>query len=842
MRIAEFIREMVLRPRIKQSGCLVVYDSAQRYRQLCQDLASDKIVFIDASESGIESREIALKTLCELGRPQVKLEGMLIYVPTARPETDEQKQLDPFALYVECGTVFPQDDGDEYLSLCLRAKPDQATEIRRVFNASPDGPSFVVIDAIGGGNGWPVLRAILKVESARELLFALLAPNDEQLKALKEEENWNTEARDFLFSTLSMEVKTRGKTWSLLSDELWRYVLFGEFAFGRQELLPDALKNVPRPPIEAQHIIEDVCNQLRNDPRARTCYMERAENVEIELGLALHFSTNLKMGARDTFPFEERLFLQEAVKALSKADTDTTRKIMDNRKESVWFTKGESQAEWDLVRAGLSLVESCEDLERQLPSHVRSMTDLIDFYISNLREADRLHREFEQAASDLLVSQGVLLSLIKFIRSKYSSITEKVQAAFTKHVENSGWPPTGRLSNCDVFDRFVGEALKEKGQRVAYLMVDALRYELGVELQKLLSEDASVMLYASYAQVPSTTKVGMASLLPAARTDLVFTVKDDYIIPMLADKPVENVSQRMETFRSRYGDRFYELPLNSFIRNKTKISENVDLLVIRSTEIDSLLENNPETTLGLILSTLKQIRVALDRLKTLGFKEAIIVADHGFFLNVHAEAGDVCMKPEGTWYVNEHNRMLLGEGAGTVHSVVIPAEKLGIKGVSLQASFPRSMAPFKAGQLYLHGGVSLPEIIVPVLVVRLDAKENKRQSEVVVQLSYKNGAKHITTRRPVIDVLLPLGDLFAQEKEIEILLEAQDSKGNVVGEALTGGIVNPATRTITLMPGQKQQVILKMDASFEGKFTVKALNPTNLVGYCSLNLETEYAV
>ena len=192
--------------------------------------------------------------------------------------------------------------------------------------------------------------------------------------------------------------------------------------------------------------------------------------------------------------------------------------------------------------------------------------------------------------------------------------------------------------------------------------------------------------------------------------------------------------------------------------------------------------------------------------------------------------------------MNEHNRLLLGEGTGTVHSVVMPAEKLGIKGISLQASFPRSMAPFKAGQLYLHGGASLPEIIVPVLVVRLDAKENKRQPEVVVQLSYKNGAKHITTRRPVIDVLLPLGDLFAQEKEIEILLEAQDSKGNVVGEALTGGIVNPATRTITLMPGQKQQVILKMDASFEGKFTVKALNPTNLVGYCSLNLETEYAV
>ena len=51
--------------------------------------------------------------------------------PPSAPKTDVQKQADPFALYGECGAVFPQDDGDEYLSLCLRAKPDHATEIRR---------------------------------------------------------------------------------------------------------------------------------------------------------------------------------------------------------------------------------------------------------------------------------------------------------------------------------------------------------------------------------------------------------------------------------------------------------------------------------------------------------------------------------------------------------------------------------------------------------------------------------------------------------------------------------------------------------------------------------------
>ncbi len=116
MTIAEFIRESVLRPRLKQSGCLVVYDAEKRYRDLCFDLAADKVCVVDASISSIESRESALLALREVGQPKASLQAVLIYVPTRRPESDEQKQVDPFALYAACGVVFPHDDGDEYLT------------------------------------------------------------------------------------------------------------------------------------------------------------------------------------------------------------------------------------------------------------------------------------------------------------------------------------------------------------------------------------------------------------------------------------------------------------------------------------------------------------------------------------------------------------------------------------------------------------------------------------------------------------------------------------------------------------------------------------------------------
>lgn len=849
MSIAEFIRESVLRPRLKQSGCLVVYDADKRYREQCFDLAADKVRVVDASESSIESREAALLALRAVGQPQKAgeppLEGVLIYVPAKRPENDEQKQADPFALYIACGAIFPDGPGDDYDQICLKAKPDHRTEIRQVFAGAPAGPSFAVIDAIGGGVSWPHLRATLRVESGREILTALLAPGISQTEALKGQEGWEQEARDFLRATLAMSVKTRGKTWSALADELWRYVLFSEFVFDLPVALPETLKGVPHAPKEARPIIEDVCDRLRSDPKSRSSYIERAESVETELNLVQLCGSIEDLGERDTFPFEERTFLRTAIKGISSGDTDVVRLILDRRKSSVWLGKGEIQTQWDLVRAILSLVEACEDFERQLPDHARSQADLLDFYIVSLREADRLQREFEQAVGDFLDQHGLMHEVIQQARARYRRLAEKVQGVFVKHVETAGWPPTGRMANAEAFDRMVADRLKESGRKVAYLMVDALRYELGVALEKLLSEDGPVELHAAYAQLPTITPVGMASLLPGAHTNLTLTLENDSLAPKLAGIPVGNVNQRMDMLKKRFGDRFDEMVLNDFVRGKPKIADTVDLLVLRSTEIDSQLESNPETTLGLIPGTLKLIRVALHKLRGMGFKEAVIVTDHGFFLNAQAEAGDVCVKPQGNWPITAHDRMMLGNGTTDGHSLVVSVEKVGIRGDFAQAAIPRSMAPYRAGYWYFHGGASLAEAVVPILVARLDAAEQPELRKVVVELTYKNGAKKITTRLPVIEVILVSDDMFSQGISVEILLEAQDSKGNVVGEPRPGGDVNPATRTVTLMPGQRKQIALRMDEDFMGKFSIKALNPTTLAlasKGSELTLETIYTV
>ena len=837
MSIAAYIRNDILLPRLGGTGILVVYDPARRYHELCMGMTAEGLKVVDASHSSIESRELALGILCELAQPNTKTTGLLIYVPTAAPVTDEDRQRDPFSIYGSCGSTFPAGDGDEYLSLCLKAKPDHATEIRRVFSENP-APGFAVIDAVGGGLGWPNLRALLVADSARDILFALLAPNDRQAQALKTQDTWASEARDLFKAAFGLKLKTRAKALSTIADELWRFLLFSEFVFDLPEGLPEALADVPRAADSASRLVIDLCERLRNDQRTRVTYIDRAEAIEQELNLRALCAGLTDLGLRDTFPFEERTFFAQAVAALQRDDPDAVRAIIQRHSHSVWIGKGEIQAQWGLIEAAARLLESCADFERQLPGHAQSQEKLIDFYLGSLREVDRRQQELEQAVGDHLEGDPVIDAVIEQARARYRRFAETVQVCFIKHLEGAGWPPAGRLANADVFDRLVAPHLQESGRRVAYFLIDALRYELGVALQQHLAEDAPAVLHAAFAALPSITPVGMASLLPGAGKGLTLARKDEGLVPLLGDVLVANVTQRMEVLRKRFGDRFAEMGLNDFVRSKTALPQTVKLLVLRSVEIDSHLESNPETTLGLLHDTLKRIRVAVHKLAKAGFHEVVIATDHGFFLNAQAQAGDVCAKPAGTW-VMTHDRCLLGDGVADSHSFVISAEKLGVRGDFNQVAGPRSMAPYKSGLLYFHGGASLQELVVPVLTVRIEPAGAPVLEQATVHIGYKNGATRITTRLPVIEVLLE-GDIFSQAADFEILLEAQDKKGNVVGEAKAGGLVNPASGTLTLKPGERVQVTVKMQMDFEGKFTIKALNPTTLAVYCSLGLETDY--
>ncbi|HSN78679.1 MAG TPA: PglZ domain-containing protein, partial [Anaerolineae bacterium] len=352
-------------------------------------------------------------------------------------------------------------------------------------------------------------------------------------------------------------------------------------------------------------------------------------------------------------------------------------------------------------------------------------------------------------------------------------------------------------------DKLVAPHLHESGRRVALLLIDALRYELGQALHGYLASagHAPAQIQPAFAQLPTLTLVGMASLLPGAGQALRLLRRNDQATPALGDQVLSSVLQRMAVLRARYGQRFAETTLRDFLQPGFELPATAELLVLRSNEMDRDFESNPEAAPSLLSRTFQQVRQAVLKLAELGFDDALVVTDHGFFLNPDGGAGDACARPPGNWLA-VHERLLLGDGAEDAANALFDAATLGMRGDFGQAASPRAMTAYRAGATYLHGGVSLQEAVVPVISLRLRrAEPTQLWRPPAVALGYKQGARRITTRLPLIDVSAGLGELGSAAAPVELLLEAHDRQGNVVGEARPGGPVNPATLLVSLHPG-----------------------------------------
>ncbi len=838
-KIEDYIRDEVFAKPLRNWGVLVIYDPARRYREIAESLKDGAVAFVDASESSIESREAAQAALDEMGRQGGKVKGLVIYIPKAKPVNDHERQRDPFSFYGAIGYEFPRGDGDNFRDICLRAKEDSATEVWRVFNENPN-PDFAVINAIGGGKSWPTLAAALgNVESVREILLSFLTADEKQRAKLDANDAWVSEAKDLFGTALKLRLVTKSRKWEGIALELWRYLLFSEFAFDLPGELPAGLVNVPRAPIEARPLVFYICDGLRKHDDKRSVYIERATEIEKELNLADICGGIVNLGERDTFPFEERKFFSLAVEAVRVRDYDAVLRHIAVHKGQVWSHRGENMASWQLVEAAAELMRRCEDVDRELAGSVSTQSKLLDFYSSAMYEVDRAQREFEQAERDLLEKPTGVDELMGPAREAYRTLANKVQGVFLKHLESAGWPPEGRLSNTEVFDRKVAPAIRESGRRVGVLLIDALRYELGAELAKQLANSCQTDIEPAYAQLPTITPVGMAGHLPGAGGKLRLVRKDGAVGVALGEAELPTVLQRMEILKKAYGDRFFEMGLKDFLKSTKKkvVPEGADLVVLRNTDIDMQLENAPSLSLKAIHDALKAIVAAIGKLQRIGIREVYVLTDHGFYLNTALGPGDVCQKPAGDW-VPVHERMLLGVGAGDAANAAFSAVKCGVKGDFETICTPMAMVPYRAGVWYFHGGASLQEAVVPVISVKGGSgAAQEAAARVSFVLSYKHGATKITTLMPMIDVIAQ-ADFF--DATCECRLEAYDRTKKLVGEAKMGGNVNPATGTIVIHPGNVLTVPMRMDSSFEGDFTVKAVDPVTGFVHAELKLKTDY--
>ena len=835
MKIRDYIQSEVFATRAAKHGALLIYDPARCYHEVALALAAPQCRVIDAGPSVIEAREAAMHALRDL--TEGKIHQLIIWIPTRKPESDEDRQGDPFSVLGRIGAEFPAGDADDYAALCRVAKPDHVVEINKLFEQGQ--PSFDTVDALDQGGAWPKLKTLLGADSPREILIGLLSPKPAQEEALKADTTWGGEAREFAERNLGQKLKTRGQTRQSVADELWRLLLFSEFVFDSSGDLPASLAAVPCAVPAAQALVFDTCEELRKHQDHKETYLTKAQQIEGELVLPERSKSIACLGTRDTFAFEERHFLRKCVEALLAGKLPEARQILASRQGSIWLSNEERLAEWTVAERALDLLESAD---YAAPATFPQLAALIHAYASTYRDLDRRHRELEQAVADRHEDDDILDQLIATARSRYLKRAGLLQAEFVRLVQQDGWPVDGGklLRNTQVFDRQVAPLL-EAGHRVAYLLIDSLRYELAIELEKQLSEKHSLRLHTVCAQLPTYTEVGMASLMPEADQALSLIKKDDKLVTTLGGTVATVPTARLAFLQSKKGDLCADIELEQLVQpgKKVKLPDKVKLLVVRSRDLDSIAHESPHQVLQVIPMLVRQIIKGISKLETLGFQKAVIATDHGFILVQEQEAGNVVPKPPGQWLIAK-SRCLLGQGTADGSNLVFAREHVGIPGDFHHYAVPKQLVPYSRGQLYYHEGLSLQECVLPCLSVDLKLATQKKFLP-VIHLTYRQGkTDKITSRRPVLDLAWSQVDAFAEEQEIEVAVEAVDAKGHVVGLVGSGQTINPATQGVRIKPGQIVNVGLRMEDNFSGAFTVRALDPATQAIIADLTLKTAY--
>ena len=186
------------------------------------------------------------------------------------------------------------------------------------------------------------------------------------------------------------------------------------------------------------------------------------------------------------------------------------------------------------------------------------------------------------------------------------------------------------------------------------------------------------------------------------------------------------------------------------------------LVVIRSQDIDAFGESGSNRVARQVIDTaIGNVARAVRKLADSGIENFVICADHG---HLFTSARDESMRIEspGGETIDLHRRCWVGRGGVTPQGTIrISGAELGYRS-NLDFVFPAGIAVFKSGGdlAYNHGGLSLQELLVPVLMVRMVRQKKKPAAGVEVTLGR---LPDILTNRTFGVTISFSGNLFGSE-------------------------------------------------------------------------------
>lgn len=410
-------------------------------------------------------------------------------------------------------------------------------------------------------------------------------------------------------------------------------------------------------------------------------------------------------------------------------------KWVRDRRQSHWYSR------YADVYQAIGYATEFQQALAETDLTMTSLSDGVKRYSASWFRLDQLYRKFIYHMQQSGQS-GLLSALYEAVENRYTTnFVLKLNDAWQDQVARlTDWAIPGFPLQVDFYREQAAE-FRRKDQKVVVIISDALRYEVADEalreIRKLNRFDAD--LKPMIGALPSYTQLGMAALLPHRQ----LAIRDDNDLVLLDGESTMGAAAREKALASgRTGDRVKVLAAKDFMNLGSSegkdLFRNHDTLYLYHNQIDAIgdklvtEENVPAAAETAIEDLVKLVR----KLTSANFSNILITADHGFLWQHKAleESGFALAEPVGD-IVTRNRRYVIGRGLSSSGGMKkFTAAQLGLEG-NQDILIPNSINRLRvkgSGSRFVHGGASLQEIVLPVLRVGKQRKEDVGQVSVQI--------------------------------------------------------------------------------------------------------------
>ena len=556
----------------------------------------------------------------------------------------------------------------------------------------------------------------------------------------------------------SFEIELLSKTTLAdLRDKLTRHILLTDLIHGLGKAVPPSLKSVS---IASTPSGVDSCVRLAKTWRGqrdyRDSYVAAATKLEQDYHLDQQQFDAEQIGELETCLAIERSLLRHVEQKLLASATNDLLGLAQSRLSCFWSAVMPTvQAHWALIASAAEVLLEAERVAKELKKPPATVPTLIKAYAEGdspwcLLDTHHRHMESRWYNFEAAEEQDGLEKLVVKARGRYVQVGSEMAKHFVTQYAKANHPLKGVQRQRDIYESHVKPLLEE--QKVAYVWVDALRFEMARELCDSLGDAFNIQIEPATATTPTITEIGMASLLPKAAKARVVAVGGGKLAVDIEGTVIKERKDRVNFLKGQVGVDFFEAKLDDLLPKPSKKIERgikeARVVLITSQEIDELCEKDNITQARRQMDgVLSDLGRGVRALVKLGVQTIILCADHGH-LFADEISDDMKIDAPGGETADLHRRVWVGVGGTSEPSYLRTSlSSLGVDG-DYDLATPYTFACFKSkggARAYFHGGLSPQEVIIPVVTLT-PSKSAMAGLPTGIDWEIKTGTSKLTTR------------------------------------------------------------------------------------------------